>query len=79
MAIVLAILFVLYILGILIAVIVFLGVILFLGIIAAVIVIGILSILLIPFYLLAKEPVVEEGGDYRIENIGDKDDWSESE
>jgi len=78
-AIVLAVLFALYILGILIAVIVILGAVVFFVIVAAIIIIGIVSILAVPFYLLAKEPEVEQGGDYRIDNIEDKEDWPKSE
>ncbi|MFQ5910396.1 MAG: hypothetical protein ACE5IJ_06715 [Thermoplasmata archaeon] len=70
-----AVLLFLHFLGILILAIAFLGLLMLVGIIAAIVIIGLLFILLVPYYILTKEPVVEQGGDYRIENIEGKEDW----
>ncbi len=45
----------------------------------AIFVIGLLFILLGPYYMLTKTPTVEQGGDYRIDNIEGKEDWPKTE
>ena len=79
LAIVSAILVALHFLGMLILAIAFLGLFLFLGIVGAVFLIGLLFILLGPYYMLTKTPTVEQGGDYRIDNIEGKEDWPKTE
>lgn len=79
LAIVSAILLVLHFLGMLILAIAFLGLFLFLGIIVLIVVIGLLFILLGPYYMLTKTPTVDESSDYRIDDIEGKEDWPKTE
>lgn len=65
--------------GILILAIAFLGLFLFLGIIVLIVVIGLLFILLGPYYMLTKTPTVDESGEYRIDDIEGKEDWQKNE
>ena len=73
------ILLLLHFLGILILAIAFLGLFLFLGIILAIIVVGLIFILLGPYYMLTKKPVVDQSSSYSLEDVEGKEDRSKTQ
>ena len=73
------ILLLLHFLGILILAMAFLGFFLFLGIVLAIVVVGLIFILLGPYYMLTKKPIVDQSNSYSLDDVEGKEDWSKTQ
>jgi hypothetical protein len=76
-AIVAALLLVLHFLGVLLDIIAFLGLYVLIGLVILIVAIGIVVIFLAFYYMLTKEPVVQEYGNYRLDDVNGKEDWDQ--
>lgn len=70
-----ALLLVLHFLGILLLAIAFFGLFLLIGIVLLIFAIGLVVIFLAFYYMLKKEPVVQEYGSYTLDQVKGKEDW----
>jgi hypothetical protein len=74
-AVVAAILLVLYFLGVLLSILESLGLYVLIGLIVLVLAIGLVMIVLTFYYMLKKKPVVQEYGNYALDDVEGKEDW----
>jgi hypothetical protein len=75
LAIVAVLLLVLHFLGVLLSIIAFLGIFVLIGLVILILAIGLVVILLAFYYMLKKEPVVQEYGNYSLDDVKGKEDW----
>jgi hypothetical protein len=68
-------LLVLHFLGVLLWAMAFLGLYVLIGLVILVVAIGLVMILLTFYYMLKKKPVVQEYGNYRLDDVNGKEDW----
>jgi hypothetical protein len=70
-----AILLVLHFLGVLLLAIAFFGIFLLIGIVLLIFAIGLVMIFMTFYYMLKKKPIVQEYGNYTLDQVKGKEDW----
>ena len=75
LAIVAVLLLVLHFLGVLLRAIAFLGLFVLIGLVIFIVAFGLVMILLAFYYMLKKEPIVQEYGNYSLDGVKGKEDW----